>query len=469
MTTWGQLARLDGVAQAELVACGEVEASELLDACEERIAGLEPLLRSIAALDLERARAAPLVAGPFAGVPFLIKDVTPYPGLPWRVGSRLLHGNVGVPTPYCARVDAAGLVTIGKTATSEFGLLGSTETLAHGPTLNPWDLSRSAAGSSGGAAAAVAAGLVPLAHANDGGGSIRIPAAVCGLFGFKPSRGRCVPASPGQSDFDQLTSDHCVSRSVRDSARFLLATAAMSERLPPLVIDERPPARRLRIAAWTRTGMGDEPTPAIADAHADTLALLVALGHEVEPIEAPPIDGAALGEAFFLVAGAAVAGVLAMVEAMQGNAPPRDAIEPFSRTLVERFLARGPAALEHARASFERASAAYRATTEPYDVIVTPTLATETWSLGHLSPLLPAETLLARTARAVGYTPIHNIVGCPAMSVPLHVSREGLPIGSHFAARVGDDALLLALAFELEAARPWRDRWPTWSHPALHP
>lgn len=463
MTRWGELARLDGVAQAQLVACGELHASELLDACEERIAALDPILRSIVALDLERARASMPSQGPFMGVPFLIKDVTPYPGLPWRVGSRLMHGNVGVPTPYTARIDAAGLVTIGKTATSEFGLLGSTETLAHGPTLNPWDLSRSAAGSSGGAAAAVAAGLVPFAHANDGGGSIRIPAAVCGLFGFKPSRGRCAPASPGASDFEALTSDHCVSRSVRDSARVLVLTAAASESLPALELREHAPDRRLRIAAWTRTGMGEQPEPEVARAHADTLALLASLGHDITEIDPPAIDGAALGDAFFLVAGAAVAGVLAMVESMLGTPPPLDAIEPFSRTLAERFLARGPAALEQARATFGRASAAYRATTDRYDVIATPTLATSPWPLGHLSPLLPADILLARTARTVGYTPIHNIVGCPAMSVPLHVSPEGLPIGSHFAARTGEDALLLSLAFELEAARPWAERWPTWS------
>ncbi|HEY8377578.1 MAG TPA: amidase family protein, partial [Nannocystis sp.] len=219
MPRWQQLARLDGIAQAELVARKEVRAAELLDACIERIEALEPLVRAIVALDLDRARATPPAPGPFAGVPFLVKDVTPYPGLPWHVGSRLFAANVAAQgTPYSERIDAAGLVTIGKTATPEFGLLGSTETLLHGVTHNPWDLSRLPAGSSGGAAAAVAAGIVPLAHASDGGGSIRIPASVCGLFGFKPSRGRCAPASFGASDFDALISDHCVSRSVRDSA-----------------------------------------------------------------------------------------------------------------------------------------------------------------------------------------------------------------------------------------------------------
>ncbi|MCA9663796.1 MAG: amidase [Myxococcales bacterium] len=469
MTKWNALARLDGVAQAELVARGELAREELLDACAERVAALNPLVRAVTALDLEGARERASGEGPFAGVPFLIKDVTPYPGLPWTVGSRLFAGNVAAePTPYSARVDAAGLVTIGKSATSEFGLLGSTETLLHGATLNPWDLSCSAAGSSGGAAAAVAAGLVPFAHASDGGGSIRIPASVCGLFGFKPSRGRCVRASPGASDFGSLTSEHCVSRSVRDSALFLALTEDREAPLPALGHVRAPLDRPLRIAAWTRTDRGEEPEPAIRRAHEEAVALCVALGHRVEAIEAPAYDGPALGEAFFAVAGAMVAGALAMVTEAFGRPPAEDALEPFTRAIVEAFVARGPAALAEAREVFAAASAAYLAALADYDVALTPTLATAPWRLGHLSPVLPAQALLARTARAVGYTPIHNVAGCPAMSVPLHATAEGMPIGAHFAAAPGADALLLGLAYQLEEARPWRDRWAPWSYPAIH-
>ena len=200
------LARLDAMAQAELCARGEVSASELYDACLARIDALNPLLRAVVTVVRERPVAAK--RGPLSGVPFLVKDVTPWPGLRWSMGSRLFANNIAQQhTPYGARLVDAGLVCAGKTANSEFGLLGSTETLLEGVTHNPWDLARSATGSSGGSAAAVAAGLVPMAHANDGGGSIRIPASACGLFGFKPSRGRTVPASLASSDFGDITSD----------------------------------------------------------------------------------------------------------------------------------------------------------------------------------------------------------------------------------------------------------------------
>ncbi len=467
MGTLHALARLDGVAQAALVARGEFERSELLDGFVERLEAMNPLIHAVPTVDVERARAAKVPAGPFAGVPFLVKDVTPYPGLRWSMGSRLFARNVAAQsTPYCGRIDEAGLVTIGKTATSEMGLLGSTETLLEGVTHNPWDLSCSAAGSSGGAAAAVAAGIVPLAHANDGGGSIRIPASVTGLFGFKPSRGRCAAASP-PTEFGALVSDHCISRSVRDSALFLSLTEERDTALPPLGYVREPIARSLLIATWTRTLLGDEPEPAVRRAHDEAVALCVSLGHRVEPVAPPAIDGPALGDAFFLVAGSAVAGVVEMVDRMRGHPVQRDELEPFSWSLVEELERRGPGALVEARAVFASATQRYLAAIGAYDVVLTPTLAVAPWRIGYLSPILPREELIRRTGRAVGYTPIHNVAGCPAMSVPLHWTEQGLPVGTHFAAAHGADALLLGLAHQLEAARPWRDRWPPYSYPRL--
>lgn len=457
------LARLDATAQAELVTRGELVASDLLDAAEARFARLEPLLHTTAALDFARARSVAPATGPFRGVPFLIKDVTPYPGLPWGLGTRLLRGNPAAPpTPFTARIDGAGLVVIGKSTTSELGLLGSTETLAEGVTHNPWDLSRSAAGSSGGAAAAVAAGLVPIAHANDGGGSIRIPASVCGLFGFKPSRGRTVSATVGRSDFGDITSDGCVSRSVRDSARFLAAVEDTDDDAAhaPIGVVTGPAQRRLRIGTWVQTGDGRKPDPDVRRAHEATVALVTELGHHVEEAKQPAIDTQALGDAFFIVAGAAITELVKMVSQTRGTDVRRDELEPFTWVLAERFAARGPSALATARDVFAESTRAYLAATAGYDAILTPVLARLPWRIGHLSPLVPADELLARTADAVGYTPIHNIVGCPAMSVPLHTSREGLPIGAHFSAAPGADALLLALAYELEQARPWADRFP---------
>jgi amidase len=463
-----QLVHLDAVAQAELVQRGELRAEQLLDACAERARRCEPLIHSTVTWDWQRARAIEPSNGPFSGVPTLVKDALPYPGLRWGMGSRLFAENNHAPaTPYSQRIDGSGLVVIGKSATSEFGLLGSTETLHEGVTHNPWDLSRSAAGSSGGAAAAVAAGIVPMAHANDAGGSIRIPASVCGVFGFKPSRGRCVPANPGGSDFVDMVSDHCVSRSVRDSALFLSVTEAHGGPFPVIGYVREASSKRLRIAAFTRTARGDEPDPDVRRAFDEAVALCTGLGHEVRPIAAPALDSAALGDAFFLTAGALMASMTEMVRGMRGTPVRPDELEPFTWALIRKFQSRGSAALEGARATFARATSDYlRAFTE-CDVLLTPTLSELPWRLGHLSPLVPYDELLARTARAVGYTPIHNIAGCPGMSVPLHWSSENLPVGVHFAADVGQDETLLRLAYELEAAHPWRERWAPYSFPRI--
>jgi amidase len=462
-----ELSRLDATAQAELVASGELTAAELLDAAEDRVRRLEPLLHTMATVDFVRARGARPAKGPFHGVPFLLKDTTPYPGLRWALGTRLMRTNMAAPpTPFGARVDAAGFVVIGKSTMSEMGLLGSTETLAEGITHNPWDLSRSATGSSGGSAAAVAAGIVPIAHANDGGGSIRIPASANGVFGFKPSRGRTVTAIVGQSDFGDITSDGCVSRSVRDTARFLsLVEDEVSAYRMGFV--DGPSKKRLRIGAWSQTFDGREPDDEVKRAHEATVALLRELGHHVEDASRPQLDAELLGDAFFLVAGAAVAGLVQMVGGMRGKIVRDDELEPFSWALARRAMERGPAALAAAREEFARAARTHLDATAPYDAIVTPVVATQTWRIGHLSPLVPVDELIRRTAEAVGYTPIQNIAGAPGMSVPLHTSRDGLPIGAHITAKPGDDALLLALAYELEAARPWADRWPAVSAPKL--
>ena len=463
------LAQLDATAQADLVARGALAADDLLAAYERRARVLEPILRATVATDLAAARGRPHVPGPFAGVPFLFKDVVAYPGLRVAFGARLFAGNIAAEgSPFTARVDAAGLVTVGKSATSELGLLGSTETLVDGVTHNPWNLAYSAAGSSGGAAAAVAAGLVPIAHASDGGGSIRVPASVCGVFGLKPSRGRTVPTSTAGSEFADLVSEGCVSRSVRDTAVFLAAVDAHHPDLAPLGDVREPSARRLRIATWTETLIGSEPTATVRAAYEDTVALCRALGHEVIERRPPPIDGAALGDGFFLVAGAAFAQLVDMMAAMLKRPVGAGDLEPFTRAVIADARRRYDPAV--VRATFAAARTAYLAVFDACDVVLTPTLATPPWPLGHLAPWLDRETLLARTREAVCYTPIHNVAGCPAMSVPLHQSTEspeGLPLGSQFAADIGGESTLLGLAFELEQARPWRDRWPAFSFPRI--
>jgi amidase len=460
------LARLDGIAQAELCARGEVSRAELITASLVRIDALNPLLRAVVTTaDAPTSEGA----GPLAGVPFLMKDSTPWPGLRCSIGSRLFRRNVAQPqqqTPFGQRLAASGMVCVGKSATSEIGLLGSTETLLEGVTHNPWRLDRSATGSSGGAAAAVAAGIVPVAHANDAGGSIRIPAAACGLFGFKPGRGRSVSAGLGGTDYGDLAIDHAVTRSVRDSAAFLSLTEDRDANEPVGFVRD-PIARPLRIGAWTRTASGEEPEPAVRRAHESAIALLVELGHTVETIDGPVVDGPALGDAFFLIAGAAVKGIVEAMDRMRGVPVQRDELEPFTWSLFDAVVARGPDAVAWSRGVLAKAASEYRAKTAGFDVVMTPTLATETWALGHLSPTYGREELIARMARSVGYTPIQNVTGDPAMSVPLSFTDGEMPIGAHFAARVGAEKVLFGLAYQLEAARPWKDRWPRYSIPTL--
>jgi amidase len=457
------LADVDAMGQAQLVAHGELTPRDLLDAYEQRLRATNPLIRAVVTSDIEQARRRP-VKGPLGGVPFLIKDVTPYPGMRCSFGARLFATNIAAEsTPFTQRIDDAGLLTVGKTAASEFGLLGSTETLLEGATHNPWNLAYSAAGSSGGAAAAVAAGIVPLAHANDGGGSIRIPASVCGVFGLKPSRGRTVPAMMMRSDFADLTADLCVSRTVRDSALFL--SLVEGNELPSVGFVREPSTQRLRIGAFTTTLFGGEPAPAVRAAFEDAAELCRSLGHEVIPLDAPVLDGKALSRAFFTVAGAALAGLSTMMSATLKRPLGSGELEPFTRSLIERFMSSG--GLDGARDTLRRAAQTYSELLATVDVVLTPTLATPPWRIGHLSPVLDYDTLIARTEEAVCYTPIHNAIGAPAMSVPLYLSPEGLPIGSHFAAPVGREDVLLALAYELEQARPWRDRTPPFSYRRL--
>jgi len=466
MTNSTATARLDAIEQSALVASGALSAAELADACSKRIDALNPLLRAI--VDTPRSPAPPSSGtGPLVGVPFVVKDVLPWPGLRWSMGSRLFATNVTQrQTPLGKALVRAGLHCAGKSAMSELGLLASTETLLAGVTHNPWDLSRSPAGSSGGSAAAVAAGIVPIAHANDGGGSIRMPASSCGVFGFKPSRGRILPPGFSASDLLTLTTDGCLSRSVRDSALFLSLLEDSSSGLEPMGFVRAAATRRLRVASYTRTMWGALPEPAVLSAHAETVALLRGLGHHVEETPAPDFEPA-LADALLLIGGAAVADIVQAQDRARHEPVQRWELEPFTWSLVDDYLARGPAALASARTALTRASQAYRAACAGFDVVLTPTLAREPWPVGYLSPLLAPELLRPRIAECIAYTPIQNVVGAPAMSVPLTVSERGLPIGMHFAAALGDDATLLGLAYELEQAQPWKDRWPPYSIPAL--
>ncbi|MEZ4323261.1 MAG: amidase family protein [Myxococcota bacterium] len=447
---------LDATAQADLVRSGGISAVELVQGALDRI-DANASLNAVVGIDAERAlaRARAVGTGPFAGVPFLTKDLLPQPGLRAAMGSRLFAGYVPTdPVPYTRCIDEAGLVTLGKTTSSELGLLGSTETALDGTTHNPWGPSWSAGGSSGGAATAVAAGLVPFAHASDGGGSIRIPAALAGLFGFKPSARATAPATPYENPFVALTSEHCISRSVRDSAAFLAATSASpSDRVDP------GPVRPLRIGVYTTTAFGEPAAAESCEAVEHAVRVCEALGHHVERVDRLPVSGEAVSRGFFTMAGGAVGAVRDMLAPVLGRPLAPGDVEPFTWALLAWFDGLSEEQRALAFAGLQEQGAAMRGFLERYDVTLCPTIGCARPEIGFLSPELPFDVALRRTEQLAGFTAVHNPAGAPSMSVPLHWTEAGLPVGVLFSASPGADAQLLRLAYQLEEAVPWSDRW----------
>lgn len=468
-----EFALLDATAQADLVRRGEVTPLELVEAAIARIQRVNPALNAVVTPLFDGGREAArraLPEGPFAGVPFLLKDLgAPLAGAPMTAGSAFLRDYVpGEDSEFVRRLKACGLIILGKTNTPEFGLRPTTEPRLFGATRNPWDLQRTPGGSSGGSAAAVAAGLVPMAHANDGGGSIRIPASCCGLFGLKPTRGRN-PQGPGYGDVGfSLGVTHVVTRSVRDSAALLDWTAgprpgdlgdpfwAPAPRRPFREELGADPGR-LRIAFTCRTPGGRETHPDCASAARETAALCAALGHDVEDA-APTIPFDAVLEAFRTLWSVRCAQTLDRVA--QGRALGPELFEPLTWALYEMGRAQSAiaytSALEQAQ-SLELELARFLAR---YDLWLTPTLAEPPPPLGTFD--VPGDPWAGydRAVEFTPFTPPANVSGQPAMSVPLFWNAEGLPIGSHFLARYGDESTLFRLAAQLEAARPWAGRHP---------
>ena len=331
--------------------------------------------------------------------------------------------------------------------------------ILEGVTHNPWDPTRSAGGSSGGSAAAVASRMVPVAHASDGGGSIRIPAAMNGLFGFMPGTGRVVATAPG--NMHGLLIDHSVSWSVRDSALLLSLTEQAGGPAPPIGFVTGPSTTRLRIGVYTRTLMGMQPSDTIRSALESTGAICTQLGHAVFETDPPPVDGPALRDAFFTLAGASLSQLFESMEPMLGRPVDDRDVEPFTLSLVEWFRCLPSAAMTQATTTLEASRRQMGAFLDRFDVALCPTIPSDLYALGTLAPALERDELIRRTEQLAGYTPVHNMAGVPAMTVPLHVASNGWPIGSHFAAASGREATLLSLAYELEEAVPWRHRRPS--------
>jgi amidase len=458
----------DATAMAADIRAGRVSAAEAVETAIRRAEALQGTLNIIVNSDFDRALAkakAGTPSGPFGGVPFLVKDLADYKGLPSRGGSqsRRFAPPATTQDPNIDAFDHAGLVTIGKSATPEFGFLPTTEPIASGLTRNPWDLDRSAGGSSGGSSVAVAAGVVPVAHATDGGGSIRMPSSHCGLFGLKPSRGRVV-GTEGQRTILDFGVEHVVSRSVRDSAGLFALTesAAPGAPLPPIGLVTGPAKRRLRVGVLLENSAGHSATPEVVAATDHAAKLVAGLGHRIEYVHLP-YDGGQFMRDFVLFW---AAGALRDAEGVArdlGRAPDERDLEPFSLGLVDMARKAGPAAMGPVLSRLEANALAYDTWFAAYqlDVVLSPVLSSGPPLLGAVGPLVPFDTLVARLVEYVGYTPIHNIAGAPAMSVPLYWTQAGLPIGTQFGARAGRERMLFELAYELEAANPWAQRIPT--------
>jgi amidase len=492
--------RHDATALAALVARGEVSAAELLTLAETHAARVQPSLNALLRPlpDLASAQLARPPAGPLAGVPFLVKDsVLDVAGVPTSYGSRSFL-NI-VPTTHAAglrRLLDAGLVVFGKTNLPEFGLKGVSDSQAFGRVSNPWNLDRVAGGSSGGSAAAVAAGVLPMAGGNDGGGSLRIPAACCGLFTLKPSRGR-ISNGPGLGEvWFGACSEGVISRSVRDSALALdilggpEAGDPFPSALPPAFFAElaRHDVPRLRIGYSTASPIG---TPVHAEAVAaveHAVALLRGLGHEVEEA-APAIDGAALARAFLHLYFGQIPATVAYA---RRHGARHDDFELLTRVMavLGQTVPAGVLTGELMQWNvFARALGDFH---RRFDLWLSPTLAGPPVPHGAVDPPPSQQALLrvllntgllgvlGRLGRLDGafdgiardnlahfpFTQLANLTGTPAMSVPLHWTPDGLPQGVQFTGRMGAEATLLQLASQLEATAPWFDRLPPMAHEA---
>jgi amidase len=457
----------DATEMAARIRRGEMTALEAVEQAVARAERLQGQLNFIVNSDFDRALArarAGTPPGPFAGVPFLIKDLNDYKGLPTRNGSQSgrLAGPATSQPEYIDAFGRAGLIVIGKSATPEYGFLPTTEPISTGLTRNPWDPTRSSGGSSGGSAVAVAAGVVPVAHANDGGGSIRIPASNCGLFGLKPSRGRMI-GTRQETQIGDIGVEHVVSRSVRDSAALFAATedSGQGAQLPPVGFVAGPGKRRLRIGVLLENGMGHSPQPEVAAANASAVKLLASLGHRVEYTHLP-FDGDQFIQDFLLLWANGAMGLADALAKARGKAPDATVLEPFSLGMVELARKAGPEALSRSVARLTENALAYDTwfPAHQFDVVLSPVLSSPAPRLGEVGPRVDFATLSARLIEYVGYTPIHNIAGAPAMSVPLAWTDAGLPVGSMLSARRGNERTLFELAYQLEAAQPWAHRIP---------
>lgn len=471
--SFAEYRKLDALALAELIKKKEIAPGAVLDIAMHRAKEVNTKLNAITYWheDYARKQLTEKVEGVFAGVPFLLKDLnTHLAGTKSSNGSKFFHDiQSNVDGTLVKRYKKAGLIFFGKTASPEFGGTPTTESVLWGATRNPWNLEHSTGGSSGGAAAAVAAGVLPVAHATDGGGSIRIPAACCGLFGLKPSRAR-VPLGPNSIEgWMGLSAPHVVSRTVRDSAAFLDISHGpeFGSRVQPKDfvssflkdISNTKNYRKLRIGWIDKNPLGLPVDPEVELAMQKTAKLCESIGHIVEPVRLP-IDYQGFLGSFGFLTGAGMLSVVKAREKVLGRAFNSDDLEPLTIRAVEKAKQASSVDLYNARQQLDITGLQMDQFMVNYDLILSPVFSSLTPKLGELSLNQPFESFVKGAMAFASYSTLYNATGQPAMSVPLFWSQSGLPIGSMFAGRYGEEHILLRLARQLELSLPWINKYP---------
>ena len=467
----------DAMALAQLIAARQIAPLELLNALRAKVEAINPKINAFSHQCFDQAEAQikqhtgqGIGKGAFAGVPFALKDLgQQLAGTTTTAGARMFQNSrYDFDSTLVERYKRAGLVIFGKTTTPELGITTTTESVLYGKTRNPWNLERIAGGSSGGAAAAVAARILPAAHASDGGGSIRIPASICGLFGLKPTRGR-VPLGPAQFEsWGGCSIHHVVSISVRDSAA-LLDVSAGAELGSPYVtpLPARPylsevslPPGKLRIALIVEPYGGTPLDPECRKAVMNAAKLCETLGHHVTETKLP-LNGKEISERFLTMFWASVARLLEDAANARGAALTDQDVEPVTWLVYQAGLKITARDYQRSINAFHQFGFQMAKFHESYDVILSPTLAQPPVGMDILN-LSPANPL--NYAKDVGefspYTALYNMTGQPSMSVPLHWTPDNLPVGVMFTARYADEATLFRLAAQLEKAQPWAQRKP---------